>query len=183
MTVTESELTITGSKITARKIASTRSELKTFPIDPQNPSLLDSGFVSDLRISCKRCEIPLSGRDQFLGHLAISHEIPPVEAVAELEVLIRQMQEPYSAKERTSWFSALIVARGLPWRTMNCASSVIRRMGENSQGTFPETILGPNHALVVLECAASVLRSEPWHDIESGKKIGRLLFPSKRLII
>lgn len=102
MTIIESELTITGTKMNARKVAATRSELKTFAIDTQTPFLLDSGFVSDLRVSCKRCEIPLSGRDQFLGHMAISHEIPPAEAVAELEELMREKQGRHGVKESTS---------------------------------------------------------------------------------
>jgi hypothetical protein len=98
----ESELTITGTKMNARNVAATRSEMKTFAIDTQAPFVLDSGFVSDLRVSCKRCEIPLSGRDQFLGHMAISHEIPPAEAVAELEELIREIQGRYDVKVSTN---------------------------------------------------------------------------------
>lgn len=101
MTVTESDLAISAAQIPAKKSASIRSELKTLLIDPQDQFLLDSELVSDLRVSCKRCEIPLSGWDQFLGHLAISHEIPPAEAVAEWAGLTLERQAPYRAKEGT----------------------------------------------------------------------------------
>lgn len=101
MTVTENDLSISGAQIPAKKSASTRTELKTLLNEPLSPFLLDSEVIPNVGVSCKRCEIPLTGREQFLGHMAISHEIPPAEAVEEWEWLIRVRQLPNRAKEVT----------------------------------------------------------------------------------
>ncbi len=42
----------------------------------------DNG-VGHFRISCGRCRIPLADKEQFVGHMIISHELSPKEAVQE----------------------------------------------------------------------------------------------------
>jgi hypothetical protein len=49
--------------------------------------LVDEGS----RISCSRCDVPLTGHEQFLGHMALSHEVTATEAEKQWVRLTRRI--------------------------------------------------------------------------------------------
>ena len=96
---TESNLPTFVVGIQARKLTATRrNTLKTLVIDFQNQFSSESDPVPIMHVCCTRCGITLTGRRQFLGHMAISHEISLTDGEDEWAKLIRKGLWPYIAE-------------------------------------------------------------------------------------
>ena len=96
---TESDLPTFVVGIPARKLAATRrNALKTLVIDSQNQFSTESDPVPVMQVCCATCGISLTGRRQFLGHMAISHEISLADGEDEWATLIQKQLLPYIAE-------------------------------------------------------------------------------------
>ena len=96
---TESNLqTFVVGNPTKKLAAIHRNELKTLVIDSLNQFSPESYPVAIMHVCCARCEVPRTGRRQFLGHMAISHEISLRDADDEWARLTQKGLLPYIAE-------------------------------------------------------------------------------------
>ena len=87
---TDTDLTLIRTRISAEYPAAIpRAQPTRVALANQSRSVALTEEES--RISCARCDVPLSGRNQFLGHMAISHEIAAEEAEAQWTRLTRDI--------------------------------------------------------------------------------------------
>jgi hypothetical protein len=79
-----------------------------YPAAISGARLKTESLASDLRvvddgsrISCARCDVPLTGHEQFLGHMALSHEITATEAEEQWVKLTRKIASRTLVAERS----------------------------------------------------------------------------------
>jgi hypothetical protein len=77
MFITEAYSTAADLKFKSKNIAAVNYAASGRNVDFGNDSVrssVDAAVHADL-VHCRKCRVPLAGRNQFLGHMVFSHEV------------------------------------------------------------------------------------------------------------
>jgi hypothetical protein len=83
--------------------------------------------MSEICVTCKLCNVLLNGKEQFLGHHLISHELG-IEEAGRAWILASQGMSSYSENGVKIWFYVWYVSARSELHTTNCATIVTREL-------------------------------------------------------